>query len=312
MVLDGEIPSSLPAALEADRAQAVADLAAENHFVPLTVKPGSRCADRSCCISPCSDGRLVFDIRRGNGTRLAMIGLALGPFRRLVKDYQLLVDSHIKAVEEGRAERIQAIDMGRRGLHNEGATLMRAAARRQDRHRLRHGAAAVHAGLRAAPEGLRLMRIDGVPYRTIWVDPDDGWSVRIIDQTKLPWALEIVRLTDVAQAAHAIRSMQVRGAPLIGAAAAYGLCLGAAAGSVVGGAGARRGAAGGDAADRDQSALGARADADPAAQHAGRRARARRLCGSRRDRRRGRGAERGDRPARAAADRAGGAAGPAR
>ena len=60
----------------------------------------------------------------------------------------------------------------------------------------------------------------------IWVDPDDGWSIRIIDQTKLPWALEIVRLTDVAQAAHAIRSMQVRGAPLIGAAAAYGLCLG--------------------------------------------------------------------------------------
>src|SRR3954462_5018274 len=69
------------------------------------------------------------------------------------------------------------------------------------------------------------MRIDGVPYRTIWVDPDDGWSVRIIDQTRLPWALEVVRLTDVAQAGHAIRSMQVRGAPLIGAAAAYGLCL---------------------------------------------------------------------------------------
>lgn len=69
------------------------------------------------------------------------------------------------------------------------------------------------------------MLIDGVPYRTIWVDPDDGWSVHIIDQTKLPWALEIVRLTDVTQAAHAIRSMQVRGAPLIGAAAAYGLCL---------------------------------------------------------------------------------------
>src|SRR5262249_46858324 len=66
---------------------------------------------------------------------------------------------------------------------------------------------------------------DDVPYRTVWVDPDDGWSVRIIDQTRLPWALEIVRLTDVAQAAHAIRSMQVRGAPLIGAAAAYGLCL---------------------------------------------------------------------------------------
>jgi methylthioribose-1-phosphate isomerase len=70
------------------------------------------------------------------------------------------------------------------------------------------------------------MRIDGIPYRTVWVDPADGWSIRIIDQTKLPWALEIVRLTDVAQVARAIRSMQVRGAPLIGAAAAYGLCLG--------------------------------------------------------------------------------------
>jgi methylthioribose-1-phosphate isomerase len=70
------------------------------------------------------------------------------------------------------------------------------------------------------------MRIDGVRYRSIWVDPDDGWTVRIIDQTKLPWALDVVPLIDVAQAAHAIRAMQVRGAPLIGAAAAYGLCLG--------------------------------------------------------------------------------------
>ena len=120
------------------------------------------------------------------------------------------------------------------------------------------------------------MQIDGRPYRTIWVDPDDGWSIRIIDQTKLPWALEIVRLTDVSQAAHAIRSMQVRGAPLIGAAAAYGLCLASAAGPIVRGDGARRGRAGGDAADRDQPALGAGADADPAAQHA--RAGARRVA----------------------------------
>jgi methylthioribose-1-phosphate isomerase len=69
------------------------------------------------------------------------------------------------------------------------------------------------------------MQIDGRAYRTIWPDPDDGWSVRIIDQTKLPWALEIVRLTTVEEAAHAIRAMLVRGAPLIGATAAYGLCL---------------------------------------------------------------------------------------
>ena len=125
VVLDGEIPSGLPAALEADRAQAVADLAAENQFVPLTVKSGVPVHGPFVLHLAVQSGRLIFDVRRGNDTRLAIIGLALGPFRRLVKDYQLLVDSHIKAVEEGRVERIQAIDMGRRGLHDEGAALMR-------------------------------------------------------------------------------------------------------------------------------------------------------------------------------------------
>jgi methylthioribose-1-phosphate isomerase len=69
------------------------------------------------------------------------------------------------------------------------------------------------------------MKIDGIAYRSVWVDRDDGWSVHIFDQTKLPWSLEILRLTTCDQAAHAIRSMQTRGAPLIGAVAAYGLCL---------------------------------------------------------------------------------------
>ena len=69
------------------------------------------------------------------------------------------------------------------------------------------------------------MRVDGTAYRTIWVDPEDGWSVRIIDQTRLPWRLEILRLTELEQAFKAIRTMQVRGAPLIGATAAYGLAL---------------------------------------------------------------------------------------
>jgi methylthioribose-1-phosphate isomerase len=69
------------------------------------------------------------------------------------------------------------------------------------------------------------MRIDGIAYRSVWVDPGDGWSVHILDQTRLPWALEVLRLTTRDEAAHAIRSMQTRGAPLIGAVAAYGLCL---------------------------------------------------------------------------------------
>ncbi len=69
------------------------------------------------------------------------------------------------------------------------------------------------------------MKIDGTPYRCVWLEPSDGWSVRIIDQTRLPWSLDFLRLTTVAEAAHAIRTMQVRGAPLIGAVAAYGLAL---------------------------------------------------------------------------------------
>jgi len=69
------------------------------------------------------------------------------------------------------------------------------------------------------------MKIDGTPYRSVWVDREDGWSIRIFDQTRLPWAIEILRLTDEDQVAYAIRSMQVRGAPLIGAVAAYGVAL---------------------------------------------------------------------------------------
>jgi len=69
------------------------------------------------------------------------------------------------------------------------------------------------------------MKIDGTPYRAVWVDEGDAWSVRVIDQTKLPWSLEFLRLTTLRQAAQAISSMQIRGAPLIGAVAAYGVAL---------------------------------------------------------------------------------------
>jgi methylthioribose-1-phosphate isomerase len=68
------------------------------------------------------------------------------------------------------------------------------------------------------------MRVDGKPTRTIWVEPD-GWSIGIIDQTQLPHRFATARLTSLDAVAQAIRAMQVRGAPLIGAAAAYGICL---------------------------------------------------------------------------------------
>jgi methylthioribose-1-phosphate isomerase len=69
------------------------------------------------------------------------------------------------------------------------------------------------------------VKIDGVHYHAIWLS-DNGWSVRIFDQRQLPWRVEIAELTSVEAAARAIKEMWTRGAPLIGATAAYGLCLG--------------------------------------------------------------------------------------
>jgi methylthioribose-1-phosphate isomerase len=68
------------------------------------------------------------------------------------------------------------------------------------------------------------MKVNGRPWRPVWLEPD-GWRVGIIDQTKLPFAFETARLETVGDAAHAIRAMLVRGAPLIGATAAYGVAL---------------------------------------------------------------------------------------
>ncbi len=68
------------------------------------------------------------------------------------------------------------------------------------------------------------MKVDGKAMRSIWLEPD-GWSVGIIDQTALPHRLVTARLTTLEDIAHAISAMLIRGAPLIGATAAYGVAL---------------------------------------------------------------------------------------
>ncbi|MFH5925285.1 UPF0262 family protein [Roseomonas xinghualingensis] len=112
----------LPSAFaEADRQQAVADLLARNCFIPAGLPPGPYVLHLGL-----RDGRLVLDIRDQSDAPLHAYVLALGPFRRLIKDYQMVIEGHEQAVTEGAAEaRIQAIDMGRRGLHNEAAELLR-------------------------------------------------------------------------------------------------------------------------------------------------------------------------------------------
>jgi methylthioribose-1-phosphate isomerase len=84
--------------------------------------------------------------------------------------------------------------------------------------------AAPHIGVCSNRGYLWGMKVEGKATRTIWLEAD-GWSVGIIDQTQLPHRFTTVRLTTLDDAAHAIAAMQVRGAPLIGAAAAYGMCL---------------------------------------------------------------------------------------
>jgi len=104
---------------EADRRQAVEDLLAGNRFRPVGL------AGPFVLQIMVRDGRLILDIRDEADKPLHALVLALGPFRRLIKDYHLVVESHEKAVAEGGSEaRIQAIDMGRRGLHDEGATVL--------------------------------------------------------------------------------------------------------------------------------------------------------------------------------------------
>src|SRR6478735_5025365 len=69
-----------------------------------------------------------------------------------------------------------------------------------------------------------VMKVDGRHFSSIWLEPD-GWSVSAIDQRSLPHDFVVVRLTTCEAAADAIRSMLVRGAPLIGATAAFGVAL---------------------------------------------------------------------------------------
>ena len=120
-----ELPEEAPAPsayAEADRRQAITDLLHHNRFDPEGLPRGPYVLGLAV-----REGRLVFDIRNEAGETLHVLALALGPFRRLIKDYHMVVEAHEQAVaESGPESRVQAIDMGRRGLHNEGAELLRA------------------------------------------------------------------------------------------------------------------------------------------------------------------------------------------
>jgi len=66
----------------------------------------------------------MFDLRATDDTQLLSFTLPISPFRSIVKDYYMICDSYFKAIKSSTPSKIEAIDMGRRGLHNEGAEIL--------------------------------------------------------------------------------------------------------------------------------------------------------------------------------------------
>jgi uncharacterized protein (UPF0262 family) len=107
--------------IEHERAVAIFDLIEENCFRPAG-DPGQGPYRLALSVA---ESRLVFSIARENGEEVVRHLLSLGPFRRIIKDYFLICESYYEAIRKATPSQIEAIDMGRRGLHNEGSqTLM--------------------------------------------------------------------------------------------------------------------------------------------------------------------------------------------
>lgn len=105
--------------IEHERAVAIYDLIEDNSFHPVDHGGGPYTLRLSM-----ADNRLVFDIRLTDGTAVMTHLLSLSPFRRIVKDYFLICDSYYAAIRTATPDRIEAIDMGRRGLHDEGSRIL--------------------------------------------------------------------------------------------------------------------------------------------------------------------------------------------
>jgi uncharacterized protein (UPF0262 family) len=124
---EGSIGRSAPD-IEHERATAIYDLIEENLFAPQGNDEGPYALHLSI-----AENRLVFDIRTADGAPVIAHLLSLGPFRRIVKDYFMICDSYYNAIRTATPDRIEAIDMGRRGLHDEGSRILQERLRRKVR-----------------------------------------------------------------------------------------------------------------------------------------------------------------------------------
>ena len=102
--------------VEHERAVAIFDLLEENSFAPAGVVDGPYQLHLAI-----EENRLVFDIRTEDGTPLQKLQLPLTPFRGIVKDYFTICESYYSAIKRSSPSQIEAIDMGRRAVHDEGS-----------------------------------------------------------------------------------------------------------------------------------------------------------------------------------------------
>ena len=120
IVLDEESVSHRTREVEHERAVAMFDILEENDFCLVGAAPGPYRLRIGIF-----EQRLVFDVRDDGDNKLRDIVLSLTPFRKVVKDYFLVCESYYAAIKKLSPSQIEALDMGRRGLHNEGSELLR-------------------------------------------------------------------------------------------------------------------------------------------------------------------------------------------
>jgi len=106
--------------VEHERAVAIFDLIEENRFALLEGGEGPYSLHLSI-----EESRLVIDVRGADESPIDKLMISLNPFRRVVKDYFTVCESYYQAIKRSSPSQIEAIDMGRRGLHNEGSELLR-------------------------------------------------------------------------------------------------------------------------------------------------------------------------------------------
>jgi uncharacterized protein (UPF0262 family) len=120
IALDEESVARRSPEVEHERAVALFDIIEENDFVLVGGAPGPYRLHIGIF-----EQRLVFDVRDEGDKKLRDIVLSLTPFRKVVKDYFLVCESYYAAIKKLSPSQIEALDMGRRGLHNEGSELLR-------------------------------------------------------------------------------------------------------------------------------------------------------------------------------------------